>query len=156
MQMRFYPMLLTTRGVCVHISEWLNFCRLKGSPLVCFGRSLGGAVSLALATRAPHLVRAVVVENTFLSISAMVDRLMPAVSSLKGFILNIKWDSDVKVTSLKQPILFISGHIDWSGLILIYFRWSWRISPSKPHGSVASTSDEQFIQRVLFSSWWNP
>jgi abhydrolase domain-containing protein 13 len=77
--------------------------------MVCFGRSLGGAVAISLAARYPNIVRAVVVENTFLSIPAMVDQLMPVVSSLKGLILNIKWDSDVKIKELQQPILFISG-----------------------------------------------
>jgi fermentation-respiration switch protein FrsA (DUF1100 family) len=86
--------------------------RLKGSPLVAFGRSLGGAVSISLAHKYPDRIKAVVVENTFLSIAAMVDRLMPYVSKLKSLILRINWDSDVKIRDLKQPILFISGEND--------------------------------------------
>lgn len=81
--------------------------------MVCFGRSLGGAVSIALAARYPHLVQAIVVENTFLSIPAMVDKLMPIVSGLKGYILNIKWDSDEKIKQLKHPMLFISGQLSF-------------------------------------------
>lgn len=69
-------------------------------------------MSVSLAARNPTLVRALILENTFLSIPAMVDKLMPAVSFLKSFILRIKWDSDHKIKDLKQPILFISGDRD--------------------------------------------
>jgi pimeloyl-ACP methyl ester carboxylesterase len=86
--------------------------RLQGSPLVAFGRSLGGAVSIELAHRFPTKIKAVVVENTFLSIAAMVDRLMPYVSALKFLILRIGWNSDAKIQNLEQPIFFISGEMD--------------------------------------------
>lgn len=76
---------------------------------MCFGRSLGGAVSIALADRFPHLVDGLIVENTFLSISAMVDVLMPFLKHLKHIALRINWDSDVKIQNLKQPIMFIAG-----------------------------------------------
>jgi abhydrolase domain-containing protein 13 len=66
-------------------------------------------VAISLAARHPNLVHAIILENTFLSIPAMVDTLMPLVSGIKGLVLNIKWDSDVKIQQLKQPILFISG-----------------------------------------------
>lgn len=87
----------------------LKHPRLKNSPIVVFGRSLGGAVSVYLAEKFPNKVAAVVVENTFLSIGAMVDILMPFLSPLKPLVLKIKWDSDNKIQHVKQPILFISG-----------------------------------------------
>ncbi len=83
--------------------------KLKGSPIVLFGRSLGGAVSVSLAHRHPDLVDAIILENTFTSIPAMVDVLMPYVSALKMLILRISWNSKDKIRDLKQPILFISG-----------------------------------------------
>jgi len=85
---------------------------LAGSPLIAFGRSLGGAVAIALAEKFPEAIRAVVVENTFLSISSMVDTLMPLVSIFKPLVLRIRWDSDVKIQKLKQPIMYISGDSD--------------------------------------------
>jgi abhydrolase domain-containing protein 13 len=66
-------------------------------------------VSISLAHRWPDLVKAVVVENTFLSVGAMVDKLMPFASRIKGLILRINWDSDNKIQKIKQPIMFISG-----------------------------------------------
>lgn len=89
-----------------------NHSRLKDSAMIMFGRSLGGAVSVYLAHKFPERVRGVIVENTFLSVSAMVDKLMPFLKSIKSIVLNIKWNSDDKVGSLKQPILFISGDKD--------------------------------------------
>lgn len=83
--------------------------RLSNSKMVVFGRSLGGAVAISLAHRFPELVAGVVVENTFLSVGAMVNVLMPFLRPLRHLVLTMKWDSDVKVADLKMPILFISG-----------------------------------------------
>lgn len=77
--------------------------------MVAFGRSLGGAVAVSLAAKYPVDVHAIVLENTFLSVSAMVDKLMPWVSALKWLVLRIKWDSDNKIRDIVQPIMFISG-----------------------------------------------
>lgn len=65
-----------------------------------------------LAEKFPQDVHGVIVENTFLSIYAMVDVVMPFLKPIKDFVLTMKWDSDKKVGSLKQPILFISGDRD--------------------------------------------
>jgi len=90
----------------------LSHHKLQGSPIVCFGRSLGGSVAVSLAAAWPAEVRAVVLENTYTSISDMVDRLMPILSPLKSYLLNIKWESDKKIKLLSQPIFFISGDRD--------------------------------------------
>ena len=49
-----------------------------------FGRSLGGAVALALAASRPDHVAAVIVENTFLSIEALVPSLLPFLAPFVG------------------------------------------------------------------------
>lgn len=85
---------------------------LQGSKVVVFGRSLGGAVALYLAKRFPGEVAGVVVENTFLSISAMTDLLMPIVRPLKPLLLRMFWDNEAVVADVEQPILFISGDRD--------------------------------------------
>jgi len=90
----------------------LNHPKLKGSPLIAFGRSLGGAVAVSLAERRPDRIAAVVVENTFLSIAAMVDALMPGIAFAKNLVLRIGWDSHDKIQRLKCPIMFISGEND--------------------------------------------
>jgi len=62
-----------------------------------FGRSLGGAVALALAASRPEAVAAVVVENTFLSIEALAPKVMPFLAPVVGpgragnFLIRNKW-----------------------------------------------------------------
>lgn len=85
---------------------------LGRSPVLVFGRSLGGAVSVSLAYKYPTRVQGLVLENTFLSIGAMVDVLMPWLTPIKKYVLLLNWNSDVKIASLKQPILFVSGDAD--------------------------------------------
>lgn len=86
--------------------------KLKNSKIVLFGDSLGGAVCVSLAHRHPDKVHFLILENTFTSISAMVDKIFPFIAPLKGLVLRIKWDSIEKIGSLAQPILFISGDSD--------------------------------------------
>lgn len=57
-------------------------------------------------------VAAVVLENTFLSISAMVDALMPFLTYVKPLVLRMDWNSELAIQKLKQPILFIAGMQD--------------------------------------------
>lgn len=83
--------------------------RLKNSPIILFGRSLGGGVCFYLAERFPELISGIIVENTFLSIGAMVDVIMPLVKWLKSFVLAIKWNNDEKIQHVPHPIMFISG-----------------------------------------------
>lgn len=77
--------------------------------VVLFGRSLGGAVALAAADRYPHLIRAVIVENTFLSVSHMVDEVLPLLKRIKWLVLRLKWNSEQKARRLTRPVLYISG-----------------------------------------------
>lgn len=88
------------------------FCRLRGSSLVPFGRSLGGAVAISLAHRYSDNVKGIIVENTFLSIPDMVDVLMPWAAYIKHLVLRISWNSGELIKNLKHPILFISGDSD--------------------------------------------
>ncbi|GLE02655.1 hypothetical protein PINS_up011496 [Pythium insidiosum] len=80
--------------------------------LVVFGRSLGGAVALHLAHKAGDQVAGVILENTFLSISSMVDALMPLLSYFKPLVLRINWDSETLIQSVSHPILFVAGEQD--------------------------------------------
>ena len=84
--------------------------------IVLFGRSLGGGVAIDLASKHDPAhsglkgeVAAVVVENTFASISAMVDVVFPFVAFLKRLILRMKWESVKKIPHITKPILFLSG-----------------------------------------------
>jgi pimeloyl-ACP methyl ester carboxylesterase len=80
-----------------------------------FGRSLGGAVAFHLAEYAQRQqipLAGVMVENTFLSISHMVDHLMPFLTPIKAFVLTIGWNSALIVPHLTTPILYLAGSAD--------------------------------------------
>lgn len=66
-------------------------------------------MAVSLAKRRPEVVGALVLENTFTSIPAMVDLLMPYLRHFKALVLRIKWNSLQIIGDLTQPILFISG-----------------------------------------------
>jgi pimeloyl-ACP methyl ester carboxylesterase len=93
---------------------------LDSSQIFLFGRSLGGAVAFHLAQYSEQQqqqyanleVAGVIVENTFLSISLMVDHLMPLVAYIKGLVLRIGWNSQHIAPTLKTPILYLAGAQD--------------------------------------------
>lgn len=97
-----------------------NHPQIDPKRIFLFGRSLGGAVAIHLAKYAQHQQRVgdmqplagVIVENTFLSISKMVDQLMPFLSPFKFLVLKINWDSSKLVSSIQTPILYLSGASD--------------------------------------------
>lgn len=80
-----------------------------------FGRSLGGSVAFHLANYAERNripIAGLMIENTFLSIAAMVDVLMPYLAPFKGLILRIGWNSRQLVPHLTVPILYLAGAND--------------------------------------------
>jgi fermentation-respiration switch protein FrsA (DUF1100 family) len=85
---------------------------INSAKIVLFGRSLGGAVSLYLASKYQEEICATIVENSFTSISDMVDVLFPILTPIKKYILKIDWSSDKRIQTVTHPILFISGMKD--------------------------------------------
>ncbi|KAM7380383.1 hypothetical protein PAMP_003685 [Pampus punctatissimus] len=87
---------------------------LDKTKVVLFGRSLGGAVAVRLASVNPHRVAAIIVENTFLSIPHMAAtlfsflpmRLLPLWCYRNQFL------SYRQVTLCRMPSLFVSGLSD--------------------------------------------
>jgi pimeloyl-ACP methyl ester carboxylesterase len=89
--------------------------RIDSSRIFLFGRSLGGAVSFHLAQYAERKdipLAGVIVENTFLSISHMVDHLMPYLTPIKAIVLRMRWNSYSIVPHLHTPILYLAGDAD--------------------------------------------
>ncbi|KAG7264262.1 hypothetical protein CRUP_035698 [Coryphaenoides rupestris] len=87
---------------------------LDKTKVVLFGRSLGGAVAVRLASLNPHRVAAAIVENTFLSIPHMAAtlfsflpmRLLPLCCYRNQFL------SYRQITQCRMPSLFVSGLSD--------------------------------------------
>jgi fermentation-respiration switch protein FrsA (DUF1100 family) len=86
--------------------------------IIIFGRSLGGAVALSLAaelnlTEPTMKIRALILENTFESIPALVSHLMPLISPMSAMVTNTL-NSSERATEISPdlPVLFISGGND--------------------------------------------
>lgn len=78
-----------------------------------FGRSLGGAVCIHLFQKYGHMLRGMIVENTFLSIPKMIDVLFPALRYVK-FLSRNKWPSEERIQRIgkRAPVLFLAGGAD--------------------------------------------
>jgi fermentation-respiration switch protein FrsA (DUF1100 family) len=83
-----------------------------GGPRVIFGRSLGGAVAVELATRVQADARMpsirLVIESTFTSVQAMARVLFPFPLPA----LPVTYDSLSKIKQLNMPLLVIHGERD--------------------------------------------
>ena len=79
------------------------------SKLVLFGRSLGCAVAVEMATRSP--VHAVVIESAFTSVQAMAKRAYPFLPGI-GLISRTKYDSLAKIKDVRAPIMVLHGDQD--------------------------------------------
>jgi len=82
--------------------------------LVVYGRSLGGAVTFKVAAieKYMHLLFAIMVENTFLSIPEMAKHLFYWLKSLPTWCYKNKYLSIDHVKDIKTPTLFLSGLSD--------------------------------------------
>uniref|UniRef100_A0A0W0G9M5 Serine aminopeptidase S33 domain-containing protein n=1 Tax=Moniliophthora roreri TaxID=221103 RepID=A0A0W0G9M5_MONRR len=90
----------------------LGQAELSKSPIVLHGHSLGGAVAIDLTQRNPEKVHGLIVENTFLSIPAIVKDI-PGLRHLAIFI-HQKWESYRRIERIPRtiPILMFSGTED--------------------------------------------
>lgn len=84
--------------------------------IVVYGKSLGGAVALHMASRHEPQIRAVVVENSFLSVPEMVPRVFPFLGFAFGpngflnFLVRNKWRNREYVRQIKDtPLLLIAS-----------------------------------------------
>ncbi|CAG9840440.1 unnamed protein product [Diabrotica balteata] len=89
---------------------------INHSEIIIFGRSLGGAVAIDLATREEYVgkIWCLIVENTFTSIPDMAKVLLGwrMLQYFPLFFYKNKFLSYQKVKSLRLPTLFISGMAD--------------------------------------------
>ena len=82
--------------------RWLTSDKgFQAEQVLIFGRSLGGAVAVELATRVP--CRALIVESSFSSITDVGKRMFPYMPV--GLLLTFKFDSASKIATLNCPKL---------------------------------------------------
>ncbi|KAJ3484274.1 hypothetical protein NLI96_g5737 [Meripilus lineatus] len=83
---------------------------LSQGPTLLYGQSIGGAVSIDLASRNPLGINALILENTFLSLPRLVPSALPVLGPF-AFLCHQKWDSASKIPLIPRsiPILMLSG-----------------------------------------------
>jgi len=107
-------------GLCMDAQAALDFLAARSDlardRIIVFGRSLGGAVAVDLASRPCNrsLISALLLENTFTSIPAIAVVLFPLrlVRALPTAFYKNKFSSLKKACRLTQPTLFLSGLSD--------------------------------------------
>lgn len=96
------------------LSYLLSRTDIDTNKIVIFGRSLGGAVAIALASNELYVDKAfaLIVENTFTSIPSMANQLVNGLGRLPYFCFRNKFDSLKKIRKARVPTLFLSGLAD--------------------------------------------
>ncbi|KAI6032729.1 Alpha/Beta hydrolase protein [Pisolithus orientalis] len=104
-------------GLCIDAQTVLDYilahANLRGTPIILYGQSLGGAVAIHLASRNPSKIRALILENTFTSLPRVIPHATPILSPFT-FLCHQKWDSASKLPLIPRetPILMLSGERD--------------------------------------------
>lgn len=107
----------TEQGLIYDSEAALNFVYerkdINHDKIYLFGRSLGGAVALRLVTLHPNKIKGLILENTFTSISDMIDVVLPYLKYFK-FLSRNQWRNIDRIRELKPqlPVLFLSGMQD--------------------------------------------
>jgi len=107
-------------GICMDAQAALDYLHsradLDTNKIVVFGRSLGGAVAIDLASRSINKERisAVLLENTFTSIPDIARILFPfkIIKILPVWFYKNQFKSGKKICRVTQPVLFLSGLMD--------------------------------------------
>ncbi|GME97560.1 hypothetical protein B5S28_g240 [[Candida] boidinii] len=87
-----------------------NNKQLCSSSLILYGRSLGGAVAIYMASKYSDMVNAVILENTFLGIRKVIPHIFPYLAPFKILCHQI-WDSESDMAKIPSniPVCFFSG-----------------------------------------------
>ncbi|RKP05040.1 Alpha/Beta hydrolase protein, partial [Thamnocephalis sphaerospora] len=103
-------------GIRIDTQTALDFIRqhplVKDTRIVMFGQSIGGAVAIDLAARNEDQIHAIMLENTFLNLPAIIPHVMPFLASVT-FLCHQHWPSDELIGKLRRmPILFLASERD--------------------------------------------
>lgn len=105
-------------GLCLDSEAVLDYVMTRPdidkTKIILFGRSLGGAVAVHLASENAHRISAIMLENTFLSIPHMASTLFSFLPMryLPLWCYKNKFLSYRKISQCRMPSLFISGLSD--------------------------------------------
>lgn len=102
------------KGLNIDASIGLEYIRvrkdLKDHGIIVYGQSIGGAVGVQLVNREQHKgdIKALILENTFLSIKKLIPSVMPAAKWLAPLCHQV-WPTEEAMPKIKVPTLMLSG-----------------------------------------------
>ncbi|KAJ3712886.1 Alpha/Beta hydrolase protein [Lentinula raphanica] len=77
--------------------------RLRNTPVILYGQSIGGAVSIDLASRFPGEISGLILENTFLSLRLLVPHVLPLLGPFR-WLCHQRWESAGKVIGIPDVV----------------------------------------------------
>lgn len=92
------------------LDHLLNHEVFAKTQIVLYGQSIGGAVSVDLASRNPQAISALILENTFMTLPSLIPTALPFLSPF-AFLCHQKWETANKLPKIPvaTPILMLSG-----------------------------------------------
>jgi hypothetical protein len=86
--------------------------KINTNEVFVLGRSLGGAVAIYVINQLKPNIRGLILENTFTSMSDLIDKIFPFLKLIKNFLLKNHWPTKDRISFLKIPILFFMSAKD--------------------------------------------
>lgn len=80
--------------------------KINNEDIYIFGRSLGGAVAIYITNHLKPNIKGLIVENTFTSLSELIDKIFPFLKHIKSYLLKNHWPSINRINEIKTPMLF--------------------------------------------------
>jgi len=77
-----------------------------------YGRSLGGAVAIYIASQQKYQFRGLIIENTFTCIEDLANKIFPIFKPFIKYLLKNFWPSLERMPKITQPILIFSAEKD--------------------------------------------
>ncbi|KAJ4470744.1 Alpha/Beta hydrolase protein [Lentinula lateritia] len=77
--------------------------RLRNTPVILYGQSIGGAVSIDLASRFPGEIAGIILENTFLSLRLLVPHVLPLLGPFR-WLCHQRWESAGKIIGMSDVV----------------------------------------------------
>lgn len=96
------------------VMEFLNeHDQLNKSSVILYGRSLGGAVAIHIASKNYKLVKGVILENTFLSLRKNIPHVFPFLKYVATLCHQL-WDSETAISKIDPNVkmLFLGAELD--------------------------------------------
>lgn len=86
--------------------------KINTNDVFILGRSLGGAVATYVINHLKPNIRGLILENTFTSMSDLIDKIFPFLKQVKNLLLKNHWPTKDRIKQLKVPILFLMSAKD--------------------------------------------